>query len=291
MKFIRENENKNSNSFDAILASYDLQTGSYINNLRKPTFRKVLNNYTQSLAEILNSLHFNSILEAGVGEGTTLAYLLKKLENQRLLYSGFDISYSRMSYCKRFLHEHSYKQPILFTGNYLFTPIRDNSIDIVYTSHSIEPNRGREKEIILQLYKVARKYLILLEPSNELGNDETKKHIEEHKYCLNLAKHSKELGLNIIEHRLFEYSSNPKNQTALIVIEKKPKRDVEKAPDNVLACPQCKGDLTFHLDNYFCTNCCLIYPVINSIPCLLPENGIRASKFLEKKLARKHYSN
>ena len=103
----------------------------------------------------------------------------------------------------------------LFAGDLTEIPIQDSAVEVVYTSHSIEPNRGREKQILAELYRVTRRYLVLLEPSNELGTQETRRHIEEHKYCLDLGRHVRELGFDVIEHRLFEHVRNPVNQTAL----------------------------------------------------------------------------
>jgi len=47
------------------------------------------------------------------------------------------------------------------------------------------------------------------------------------------------------------------------------------------ACPRCRQSLVFHRANYFCTDCLTIYPVVNGVPCLLPGNGILATKYLE----------
>jgi ubiquinone/menaquinone biosynthesis C-methylase UbiE len=42
------------------------------------------------------------------------------------------------------------------TGNIFSLPFLHNSIDIVYTSHSIEPNGGKENLLLKELYRVAR---------------------------------------------------------------------------------------------------------------------------------------
>ena len=65
-----------------------------------------------------------------------------------------------------------------FVGNMFHIPFADNSIDIVYTSHSMEPNGGREKEAMAELYRVAGKYLVLLEPSYELATDDGKQRMD-----------------------------------------------------------------------------------------------------------------
>ncbi|MGO5065110.1 hypothetical protein [Clostridium sp. LCP25S3_F8] len=46
-------------------------------------------------------------------------------------------------------------------------PLKGNSIDIVYTSHFIQPNGRKEKETLMELYRITNKYLIILELAYE----------------------------------------------------------------------------------------------------------------------------
>lgn len=48
----------------------------------------------------------------------------------------------------------------------------------------------------------------------------------------------------------------------------------------VLACPECKGDLEFKEaekdlpEGFYCSKCKLLYPIIEDIPVMLPEEAI-----------------
>jgi uncharacterized protein YbaR (Trm112 family) len=48
----------------------------------------------------------------------------------------------------------------------------------------------------------------------------------------------------------------------------------------VLACPSCKGDLEYkeglegHPEGFYCKKCGLLYPIIEDIPVMLPEEAI-----------------
>ncbi|MCS7149653.1 MAG: Trm112 family protein [Caldimicrobium sp.] len=48
----------------------------------------------------------------------------------------------------------------------------------------------------------------------------------------------------------------------------------------VLACPKCKGDLSFYeereknLQGFLCKRCALIYPIVEDIPNMIPEEAI-----------------
>src|SRR5207253_644878 len=108
------------------------------------------------------------------------------------------------------------------------------------------------------------------------GNDATRLHIEKHKYCLDLYGYAKALGFRVIEHRLFDYSQSPQNQTALMIIEKDGE---ETGCAGYYACPACRTSLILHRGHYFCTNCRNIFPVIENIPCLMSSHGILGSKF------------
>jgi hypothetical protein len=170
--------------------------------------------------------------------------------------------------------------PTLFIGNVQEIPIQDDSFDVVYTSHTIESNRGREKDILRELFRVARRFIVLLEPSNTLSNEESRRHLEEFKYCRDLPVHAKELGYKVTEHRLWDYHWSERNQTALMIIEKGLPSDTART--DFYACPTCRKTLQLHKGNYFCGECLVVYPIIAGIPCLASAHGILASRYLEK---------
>ena len=45
-------------------------------------------------------------------------------------------------------------------GDMFNLPITDDSIDLVYTVHALEPNGGKEKEALKELYRITKKYLM-----------------------------------------------------------------------------------------------------------------------------------
>ena len=277
MKLFHELEPGATNSLRAILTSYDLQAGSYIKYVNEhPDF---VNNYMGTLARLLDGMFPASLLEAGVGEATTLVNVLARMENIPEQAYGFDLAWSRIA-CG---NEYAAVKKVaahLFVGNVMEIPILDDSFDIVYTSHTIESNRGREKDILRELYRIACRYLVLLEPSNELGSEASRRHIEEYRYCRDLSRHAAELGYKVIEYRLYDYHWSQRNQTSLMVIEK----GLASQPGRTefYACPACKRPLDMHKGNYYCRECFLVYPVIGGIPCLASAHGILASKYLEK---------
>lgn len=276
IKYLKSLSNNEQNSLEDILISYDFQSGSYIKGYsNNPEFK---NNYSTSLAKVIENLtDFDSIMEVGVGEATTLNTLIRKLSRIPTKILGFDISWSRLKFAKEFLADFDMKDITLFTANLFEVPLLDNSVDIVYTSHSIEPNGGKEKEALIELYRISRKYLILLEPGFEFANDIAQKRMKEHGYITKLHTTALDLGYKIIEHRLFDYSSNPLNPTSIIVIEKESSE--YNSPD--LKCPISFTDLTKYNDSLlYSADSFLAYPIIDEIPCLLKENSILAMHLL-----------
>jgi SAM-dependent methyltransferase len=215
-------------------------------------------------------------MEAGVGEATTLANVVEKMENKPEFVCGFDISWSRINYAKAFARSKKVNDNWLFTGDLFHIPLKDNCVDVVYTSHSIEPNGGREKEALQELYRIASRYLVLLEPSYELGSDEAKARMEHHGYVRGLKATAEDLGYKVVEYRLFDHIINPLNPTGLIVIEKNSSA-LPVTPQ--YACPITGGVMERSGDCYYAAESLMAYPIIGGVTCLLPENGILASGF------------
>ncbi|MEK4711609.1 class I SAM-dependent methyltransferase [Sporosarcina sp. FSL K6-5500] len=274
--YLKKIYNNKENSLEDILISYDFQAGAYTKGYKNNPANKDL--YCSYLAEIINDIgEYTSILEVGVGEATTFAVMLSKLNRLPEKSYGFDISWSRIKYARKFIDELGIKDTELFTGDLFNMPLKDNSIDIVYTSHSVEPNGGREEEALQELYRVANKYLILLEPAYELANDEARTRMKEHGYVTNLFQTAQNLGYDIIEHKLFGISTNPLNPTGVMIIKKAGTHDVI----NPICCPVTKTDFIIKNNTYYSPESLLAYPVIEEVPCLLAQNAVVATKFMD----------
>ncbi|MBC7949305.1 MAG: methyltransferase domain-containing protein [Chitinophagaceae bacterium] len=275
---LREEMGVQSNTREIIEIAYDMQTGSYISAMQNEDMAMCQEEYSKELANIILSLcRPMSILEAGVGEATTFSGVLRHLGGEISSY-GFDLSWSRVAYAKNWLHSKGIVNSVLCSGDLFNIPFLDNSIDVVYTSHSIEPNGGNEEPILRELYRVARKYLILLEPGYELANDEARRRMDTHGYCKNLKGIASSLGYDVLDHKLFPFTPNPLNPTALTIIHKDKDGDI---PSSVLACPKLKTPLKEVGGMLYSPEALVVYPSIGGIPCLRIENGIIASKYEE----------
>ena len=283
ISYLKNKYGKRYDINELVSISYDIQAGTYVEKFKLN--QKHERERGEAFSKIFNQLgEFSVLLESGIGEGTSHASITSFLTHNDYRLLGFDISYSRIKYAKSFLSQQPTVKPHeLFLGDYLHCPLADNSADIVYTVHSMEPSGGNEVAIIKELYRVAGKYLVLFEPSYELGSQVSRDHIDKHGYVKGLYKLAKELKLNVIEHKLlFDGNDLTHNNTAVIVIEKSKEPPMEKSADTEWACPVTKTYLEDMGDCFYSKNSFLLYPVVKSIPCLLPKNAIMASHFLEQ---------
>lgn len=268
------------NTEEVIETAYDLQAGSYIASLEDPIMYQHKSDYGQAIAqEILALTNPTSLLEAGVGEGTTFSFVLKNLNQSGLEAHGFDISWSRIVCCRHWLQNNDCDAAFLSIASLLNLPYLDNSFDVVYTSHTIEPNGGKEQAILQELYRVTSRYLVLLEPGYELASDEAQKRMEHHGYCRGLVECAKSLGMQVLKHELFPHTANPLNPTAITIIVK----DATANPASPkLACPHFGYPLIDGGDSLFSPESLRAYPKIQGIPCLRSQDGIIASAYLKE---------
>ena len=156
MKFLKEECNEKCNDINDILISYDFQAGTYINEFY--TDKQFFLDHLKRLSGIIEEIggDCKSILECGTGEGITLVPLLEMMNHTFERAKGIDISWSRIRYAQHFLNVYEkIKNNISFAvGDMFCLPCAENSFDIVFTHHAMEPNGGKEKELLSELYRV-----------------------------------------------------------------------------------------------------------------------------------------
>lgn len=281
MAAFRQAGGKATNSAEAVKISYDLQSGSYTKAWAESAYRQRHDLYCGEIAGILSSLTPTSLLEAGVGEATTLCSVMSRFSGQLSRIAGFDLSWSRIKFAREHAQHRGFPDLLLCTGSLERIPYPDTSFDVVFTAHAIEPNHGKERTILRELLRVTQRFLVLFEPSYELGGSTTRARIEKHGYCRDLPRLAEEEGGKIVAHRLIDNPMSCENATALLAIEKSGDRGKTLRSIAEFSCPCCRGSLDLVRANRYCSRCATVFPVLDGIPCLLPENGILATCYME----------
>lgn len=277
MEYARHTAGVLANSPIATLIAYDLQAGSYIKGAKtNPEARK---SWCDQLSDILSPLITNqtTILEVGCGEATTLAGMLKNLKTPPKQAFGFDISWSRCAHGLSWMAENSVFAD-LFVADIFEIPLDDSSIDIVYTSHSLEPNGGREEAAIKELMRVARQAVVLVEPLYELADSNAQERMRKHGYVRDLKNTAEALGAKVTDYRLLNYSGNPLNPSGLVLINKE-FTNISDSPGIKWRCPLTLATLVPHDMGYYSPSTGIVYPVLGGIPLLRSNHAVVASSF------------
>lgn len=197
---------------DEIAASYDAQArSSYVTKLRNPFFAE----YGRSVGRLLKSLDPQSLLDAGTGDGYTLSYALEEARIPVVI--GVDVSKERLRIAESILGPRNvtFRQMDLFKLDF-----GDDAFDVAMTSHALEPNGGREVEGIRELYRVARRYVLLIEPDYDLAPPAGKVRMERLGYVCDLWKAIQELGIECTAYWSFDPSGNPLNPSSAWILRK-----------------------------------------------------------------------
>lgn len=267
----------------AVQVSYEIQAGSYIAAIEGPKNTPTFRASMRQFAILFEALGPRTILEAGIGEATTLANCLPLMSDQKKhleWIGGFDVSLSRLLFAKKYC---STKLPenecAMFTGRLEQIPLADNSVDLVFTSHAMEPNFGKEEQILAELLRITRHWLVLREPSFDLGNEATRQHIRRCRYVDNIIGTVQAMGLDVLEHRLWGNDFNPVNQTAVTVIRKAEKQShdkVEGSPKFIN--PVTRKLLSARHGFLYDSVGGVAFPIIEDVPCLLQEQAILCAR-------------
>ena len=153
---------------------------------------------------------------------------------------------------------------------------------MVYTNHTLEPNGGQEEKALKEMYRITKEYLVLFEPIYEFAGVKSKEHMEKHGYIKGLYGCAKKLGMDVVEYKLlFPENLLSPNNTGVLVIRKKKDECQSHKVDKFLACPVTRSPISKVRDNYYSSDSMLLYPIVDSIPCLLPDNAVVATHYLD----------
>ena len=111
-QFLRKKFNESENTSEIIEIAYDIQAGSYIENVT--AHRLKAEAYANELGGILKQ-HLqkdDSLLDVGTGELTTLSLVLNNIDVELSKVLAFDISWSRLSKGMTFYRENNKKADI-----------------------------------------------------------------------------------------------------------------------------------------------------------------------------------
>jgi SAM-dependent methyltransferase len=270
------------NSNEIVEIAYDLQAGSYVAFAEQNL--EYVEKYTDQIAEYLNP-HVSencTILDIGSGELTNLTYTLKKLTPRIERVFAFDISWSRIDSGRAFLKSRVHRKAMditCFVADIGRIPLRDNSVDIVISNHALEPNGGREAELLSEVFRVASRKAILFEPSYEINSTEGKARMERLGYVRGLRDAAAELGATLEGFVPMPIIDTALNTTACHVFVP-PRHGEPKARDHEAVFSDPGQDTPIYLDHgsYFSPALGVSYPVIDGIPILRMESAILTSR-------------
>lgn len=266
---------------EVIELAYDIQAGSYTQGaLAKP---ERLRNYAREIHG-LSASHLRAddvVLDCGAGELTTLSALSHHLPAETRLLAC-DISLSRLRAGRRFAEQFMYRdlqQDLkLFVADMVRIPLANSSMDVVLTVHALEPNHGRERELLIELLRVSRHTLILFEPSWEHASDEVRQRMSRHGYVRDLPQHIDDAGGRLVAVNPLPNPLNPMNPTFCYVVKPIEKKHKPQAISNIYRCPRSGAPLEKREAYWWSAKGGWWgSPEIDGIPCLRVQHGVLMS--------------
>lgn len=276
--FLRSRLNSDFNTPEIIEIAYDLQAGTYINHVN--TNRHAAEKYASEISSILiEHLHVgDSLLDVGTGEMTTISLVLNELDVDLGAVLAFDISWSRLSHGQQFYRENSNSnyEIIPFVADIGEIPLHSKSVDVVTSSHALEPNGSNLEILLKELFRVTKKKLVLFEPSYELNSQEGQERMTRLGYIKNIERSVNKLGGKLVDFIPLKHIANPLNPTACYVIQP-PSVEIKHRNGPTFTVPG--TDFGLKREGYFLfsNDTGLVFPILEDIAVLKASSAILAT--------------
>jgi len=267
------------NSSEVIDFAYDLQAGSYTKlALANPATVEERAGLRESVIRpLIANIDEPTICEAGSGESTTLVALANRLADLGVCFFGFDTSFSRVHFGRTWglTNLKNGIRTSVAVAEMGSIPLADDSIDLVYTNSALEPNRGRESELISELVRVSRKWIVLFEPIYETADLDMKLWMDRHKYVRNLVETTEQFA-SVTDWGLLEESHLIPRPRSYIVAKKRdaPQEGLSRSIASKWVDPVFKEQLFPVSGGLVNKKFGISYPVLEGIPILKNKYGI-----------------
>jgi len=279
--FLKEKYKNIVSLSDIIEVSYDVQAGCYIEVTLKN--KEKLQSYWSEIAGLV-SAHMpdiNSLLDVGSGELTTLCGLVDGLPKKPDHVFAFDISWSRLVKGLSYLDKYyltQRKNLTVFCSDMAHIPLPSSSIDLVVSSHALEPNRAQQDVLLRELIRVAKKKIMLFEPCYEVNSNKGKAYMDLHEFVKDLDGSIKRAGGHLVEKIAIENVWNPLNPTVCYVIEV----NNEETIDNIYyTLPGTDCFLRRESDWLVSNESGVSFPILKGVPILRFKNAVISTAFCD----------
>lgn len=259
----------------AIEVAYELQSGTYT--FSESLHKKYITSLIEQLADVLegNQVAIERLLDVGVGEATTLVHLANKLGLASIY--GVDISFSRLTYAMKRLARGSVEGQ-LAVANMDSLPFESNQFDLVLTVHALEPNGGREFDLLQELSRVSSKWVLLVEPDWDLAAVTQRKRMADLGYIRSLRSHFISVGLELVDAVPVLLNDRSSNLATIFLLRKaETPRSQTGHRMGVWSDPESHEPLNLLYDKTALRSASgLLYPVVAGIPFLRTKDALLA---------------
>lgn len=165
-------------------------------------YGKVISHRMELIKKVLQTkelLSCGNILEYGCGPGVNLIVLNRLYGEKRL--SGFEYPAARYASALVNFQIHSVDLDNFFLADGRDLPLRDGSFDLVFTCHVLEQLKTDLDKALNEVIRIAKKGVILMEPSNFKATLTERLYIRYNQYCENLIDLIEDRNdVDVIEH-------------------------------------------------------------------------------------------
>ena len=265
------------NTPEIVEFAYDLQAGSYIDRIREDLPKAKA--YAAELANLLGDQvsATSSLLDVGTGEMTTLSLILQALPVLPSRILACDISWSRLAVGRNFARETlGEAAPIAgFAAEIGALRLADGAVDIVTSSHALEPNGTRLEPLLTELFRVTRRRLVLFEPCWERASPEARQRMDRLGYIRGLEEGVTRLGGTVERVVPIQNVANPLNPTFGFILVPPSVRAAGDAASWTV--PGTSLPLTRTAGIWYSSDTGLAFPELDGVPMFTRSSAMLAS--------------